>query len=167
MDYFCNMKKLLAYVHTRPQILFNAIFGLALFSMFGSLYFSNYGDPVANLANGNMFPFGGGLPPCLLCWWARIFMYPIVFISGVGLTTNDRTVSKYILPLSILGTLLTGYHYALQKFYVVDLFKCSSFVPCSEIQVDYFGFITIPLLGFIAFAAITILAILLRQSSKK
>ncbi len=161
------MKKVLAYFQNHPQILLNGIFGMALVSMLGSLYFSNYGDPVANIAQSTLFPFAGGLPPCLLCWWARIFMYPIVFMSGVALATNDRAVAKYILPLSILGTVLTGYHYALQKFYVMDLFKCSSFVPCSETQVNYLGFITIPLLGFVAFLLITIMALLLRFSSKK
>lgn len=158
------MKKVLAYFYKHPQILMNGIFGMALMAMLGSLYYSNYGDPVANIANGTLFPFGGGLPPCLLCWWARIFMYPLVIISGVALATSDRAVVKYILPFSILGTILTAYHYALQKWYVVDLFKCSSFVPCSEKQVEYFGFVTIPLLGFVAFAGITVMAILLRRS---
>lgn len=55
------------------------IFFQALIAMLGSLYYSNFGDPVANIQAGNFFPTEGGYEPCSMCRWARILMYPIVW----------------------------------------------------------------------------------------
>lgn len=125
----------------------------------GSLYFSNFGDPVNNIWLGELFNPANGLAPCKLCWWARILLYPITVISTVGLIRKDTSSIYYILPLSIPGIFLGMYHYAIQKLSFPVLINCSSSVPCTTIQVEYFGFITIPFLGFAAFAAITALAV--------
>lgn len=143
------------------------IFALALAGMLGSLYFSNFGDPVNNLWLGELFNPHNALPPCDLCWWARIFLYPIVPISAIALWRSDLRAVWYILPLAGAGTLLTLYHYLIQKTPLPALTNCSSAIPCSSIQVQYFGFITIPLLGFVAFASITALAISILRELKK
>jgi len=151
---------------TQPQLLALqpfltvAIFIQSLAAMVGSLYYSTFGDPVANLAAKNLFPVGNGFTPCELCWYARILMYPIVFISYMALATNDRRYSKYVLILAGLGIPLEMYHYAIQKLPIQTFFTCSSANPCNALQVNYFEFITIPLLCLTAFVVIFVLAMI-------
>jgi len=135
------------------QTALKIIFIQALVATLGSLYYSNFGDPVADIANGTLFE-GKGFEPCRLCWWARIFMYPIVVISGLGLIMKDKNALKYIITLAIPGLALEAYHYALQKFDITTSETCTLANPCTALSVDYFGFITIPFLCFVAFAVI-------------
>ena len=100
-----------------------------------------------------------GLTPCTLCWYQRILMYPLVILALVGLRKRDAYLPHYALPLSILGILISGYHYALQMFMPASsnpFINCiKGNVSCSVIDVSYFGFVTIPLLSFVAFVMIT------------
>lgn len=137
------------------------VFIQAFLATSGSLYYSTFGDPIANLMVGNLFPVNEGFTPCLLCWFSRILMYPLVFISYVALIRKDRYFSDYVLPFSILGMLLSTYHYILQKFPgVLTAFECSATHPCNAMEVDYFGFITIPFLALTAYTVITIASLL-------
>jgi disulfide bond formation protein DsbB len=103
--------------------------------------------------------------PCTLCWYQRILMYPLVIILGVGFYHNDSKVYRYTLPISIIGMLLSGYHYALQKLSFLQHFEtCTSGVPCSGEYINWAGFITIPLLALIAFTLITVFLVALRKS---
>lgn len=138
------------------------IFVQALLAMLGSLYFSNFGDPIANLLAGNFF-FPGGFYPCRLCWWARILMYPLVFVSLIGIITKDSKFVKYILPFSVVGIFLELYHYYLQKVPTATSESCSLENPCGAMEVNYAGFITIPFLCLIAFCVITVLCLLHRR----
>lgn len=135
------------------------IFIQSLVAMLGSLYFSTFGDPVANLAAGNLFLMNG-LTPCELCWFARILMYPIVFISYIGIAKQDRRFTDYVIPLVALGIPLELYHYAIQKLPIPTFFTCSSANPCNALQVNYFGFVTIPFLCLLAFLIIAGLIVL-------
>src|SRR4029078_10292244 len=40
-----------------------------------------------------------GFIPCYLCWYQRVFMFPLVFIFGAAIWTKDRKIVKYVLPL--------------------------------------------------------------------
>lgn len=144
-----------------------AIFALALSGLLGSLYYSNFGDPIANLANGPLFDASRGFEPCHLCWWARILLYPMVVISLVGIIKKDRQFTDYILPLSLIGIVLEIYHYSLQMFPSGTSAFCTLDNPCSNIEVAYGGFITIPLLAGIAFYMITVLCFINRRINKK
>ncbi len=136
------------------------IFLQALVATLGSLYYSTFGDPVKNLMMRNAFPSDNGLLPCELCWFARILMYPIVILSFVGMIKNDKKFTDYILPLSFIGILLDTFHYGLQKFNFVNPFGCTLSNPCNALQVQYFGFITIPFLALTAFIVITTLCLM-------
>ena len=136
------------------------IFLQALIAMLGSLYFSNFGDPVVNLFNRQFFTAGHGFSPCLLCWYARILTYPMVLISTVGLLKDDRRFSDYILPAAVIGIFLEIYHYSLQKFHIFTPFGCTLTNPCDALQVQYVGFITIPFLALLAFLFITFLCVM-------
>ncbi len=123
----------------------------AIISTIGSLYFSEVRHFV----------------PCTLCWYQRIFMYPLAIILGVAFYRNDRDMYRYILPLSIIGLMLSGYHILLQKVpYFRQFEMCKSGVPCSADYLNWLGFITIPMLAFIGFAIITICMVFLIKKNR-
>src|SRR3989344_809707 len=57
-----------------------------------------------------------GIPPCDLCWWQRIFLYPQVFLFGMALWKRDSYIAEYSIVLSLIGGGFALYHHALQMF---------------------------------------------------
>jgi len=114
---------------------------VALAATIGSLYFS----------------LGLGLTPCDLCWYQRILMYPLVVVLGVAAVEDRPGVWKTVLPLSLGGLALSGYHSYLQ---VAPGATCTVGGPCTSIQYSMLGgLLTIPRLAFIGFALVTVLAV--------
>lgn len=106
--------------------------------------------------------------PCVLCWYQRICLFPMIFILAAGLfPTFDKSVIKYALPLSIAGGLTAFYHTLLYAGIIPENIQpCSQGVSCTEKYIELFGFVSIPMLSFLAFSAIvTILLILKRRTS--
>ncbi len=98
------------------------------------------------------------LPPCSLCWYQRIFMFPMALILPFGLFPFDRNVVRSALPLAGIGALVAAFHVLLVAGVIPQrLEPCKQGVPCSETVIEWFGFVTIPLLSFVAFAAIAAL----------
>jgi disulfide bond formation protein DsbB len=114
-------------------------FGAALTAMLGSLYYSEI----------------VGFVPCTLCWYQRILMYPLTLITLVGILKHDEALPDYVLPLSILGIGFSTYHYLIQLGVVGHSAVCSIGIPCDLRYVNYFGFVTIPLMALTAFVIIT------------
>lgn len=107
-----------------------------------------------------------GYEPCKLCWFQRIFMYPQVVILAIAFFRKTTTAVVYSLALSVMGGLIAFYHYLLQRG-VVDSAPCSAVgygANCSEVFVMSYGYITIPLMAFSAFALIS--AVLFAYSVK-
>jgi disulfide bond formation protein DsbB len=124
----------------------------AIIATLGSLYFSEVMHFI----------------PCTLCWYQRIFMYPMAIILGVAVYRNDKGIYIYALPLSIIGLLIAGYHTLLQRIPYLQQFEmCSTGVPCSKDYINWLGFITIPLLALIAFTIITVCLIIFARSKKQ
>lgn len=109
-----------------------------------------------------------GFIPCDLCWFQRIFMYPLVVILGIGTFQSDISVKKFVLPLSIVGGLISIFHYLEQKVPGFGGIRpCVSGVPCSAEYINWFGFVTIPFLALTAFTLITISMIYLFLKKSK
>ena len=101
------------------------------------------------------------LPTCVLCWYQRIFMFPLVLILPIGLFPLDRQVVRYALPLAVLGWPFAVFHVLLIAGVIPeDIRPCTQGVPCSETVIEWFGFVTIPLLAVVAFSAIIALLVL-------
>ncbi|MFC5849712.1 disulfide oxidoreductase [Deinococcus petrolearius] len=116
----------------------------------GSLYFSEVMD----------------LPPCTLCWYQRLMMYPLVFVLAVSLMTADPRLRLYALPLSITGLVVSVYHNLLYFGVIPEaLTQCASGVSCTARQIEWLGFITIPLLSLSAFTVITLSLIFSRKKA--
>ncbi|MEH7545709.1 MULTISPECIES: disulfide oxidoreductase [Bacillaceae] len=123
----------------------------AIIATLGSLYFSEVMHFI----------------PCMLCWYQRIFMYPLAIILGIAFYRNDQGIYRYVLPLSIIGMLISGYHTLLQRLPYLQQFEmCTTGVPCSKDYINWLGFITIPLLAFIAFTIITVSLLILARRQR-
>lgn len=95
------------------------------------------------------------LPPCLLCWYQRIFMFPLALLLPLGLASYDRKIIRYALPLAVIGWGIAVFHQLLVDGWVPrDFEPCARGVPCSKTVIELFGFLTIPWLSIAAFSAI-------------
>ena len=137
--YYRYMSKLLGYAGY-------AAFGVALAAMLGSLLMSEILH----------------WPPCRLCWYQRIFMYPLVFVIGIAIMRKD-TLSWPIttLVLSGIGWIIALYHSLLQwKILPESMAACTSGVSCTTAEISWLGFITIPFMSLLAFTAIIALTVI-------
>ncbi len=134
-----------------PAILRYASWVIALIATTGSLFFSEMMK----------------LPPCVLCWYQRIAMYPLVLIIGAGILFKDARLRFYALPLSFVGLAVSVYHNLLYYKIIPDIIKpCTSGVSCTSKQIEWLGFITIPLMALSAFFIINVLLLLDKQAIK-
>jgi disulfide bond formation protein DsbB len=109
-----------------------------------------------------------GFAPCVLCWWQRIFMFPLVLVLAIGLFPFDPKVLRYALPLATMGLLVAGFHVLLTMGIVPEtLAPCRDGIPCKTLQIEWFGFVTIPLLSFFAFLVLTLLLVTAHLKSSK
>ncbi len=139
------MSKLLGYAGY-------AAFGVALIAMLGSLVLSE------------IFSF----PPCDLCWYQRVFMYPLAFVIGIGIMRRDVDWTITTLVLAGIGWLIALYHLLLQWGVIPStLAPCTGGVSCSEQELALLGFITIPLMSLAAFTTILVLTVLYRKGITK
>ena len=143
------------------------IFALSLVAMVWSLYMWRYGDPLLNLISGDLFNPTNALAICVLCRYARILIYPLVFISGIALIRNDHNIRIYMVPSVILGIILSGYQYALMIFPSLTSGFCDPNNPCTIPYLNYFWFITIPLLALLTFIGIGAMILWAVQDNKK
>lgn len=102
-------------------------------------------------------------PPCALCWYQRICMYPLVVILLPAVISFDRSVFKYVLPLTGIGLFIAIYHNFVYYGVISEsLSPCSMGVSCKAKFINWLGFIDIPQLSLIAFALIFVLLFLLK-----
>lgn len=108
------------------------------------------------------------LPPCSLCWYQRVFMFPLALVLFMGLFPFDPKVVRYALPLSAAGALVALFQVLLQAGVIPEnAARCSQGVSCAEVDLLVFGFATIPMLSLLAFGAVTALLITILRSSSR
>lgn len=114
---------------------------IALLSIAGSLFFSEVMQ----------------LPPCVLCWYQRIAIYPLVLVIGTGIVLRDKRMKAYALPLALAGLAVSVYHNLLYYGFIPEsITPCTEGVPCNAVQIEWLGFITIPLMGLAAFIGVVL-----------
>lgn len=109
-----------------------------------------------------------GFTPCRLCWFQRIFMYPMPVLFLVAIYKKTKDVFLYSLPLSLIGLLIAGYHYYLQ-LHPNPYAPCGDIgfsVSCSQNFFTDFGYITIPWMSFSAFFIIFSVSLLMIKNKK-
>ena len=96
-------------------------------------------------------------------------MYPLVFILGAALWSEDRNYLKYVTPLAGIGLAISSYHVLLYYGWIEDsIIPCSQGVSCTTKQIELLGFLTIPLMSWISFILINALGLMeLRFKERK
>ncbi|MFC7421859.1 disulfide bond formation protein B [Iodobacter arcticus] len=98
-----------------------------------------------------------GMPPCTLCWYQRIFMFPLAIFLPLALFPLDTKVARYALPLALIGLGFAVFHWFLQLGFISpSASPCAQGSSCSEVEAEWFGFLTMPLMSVCAFALISI-----------
>lgn len=111
---------------------------VAATSMVGSLFFSEV----------------LGYPPCTLCWYQRIAMYPLAPILGIAAVRRDLSIRPYVAVLAVSGAVISVYHYMIQWVPDLDATACAVDNPCTAVFVREFGIVSIPFMALSGFLAI-------------
>lgn len=128
------------------------LFIVAAIASFGSLFFSQ-------IAKFN---------PCELCWFQRIFMYPLVFLFGLACYFKDKNIYKYAAPLVIVGWVIALYHnYIYYQGVQNTVCSINNASSCIIPYFTKFGYIGIPIMSLSAFSLLGIMLILLKLNQKK
>ena len=97
------------------------------------------------------------LPPCVLCWYQRTAMYPLVIIIGIGIAMRDSRMRNYALPVCLIGLAVSIYHNLLYYRIIPEsLAPCVQGISCTSRQIEWLGFITIPLMALAAFIGMSL-----------
>lgn len=114
------------------------------------------------------FSEAAGFPPCELCWYQRIAMYPLVVVLGIRALRphGSRDLRTAGLALVGLGLAVNLWHVAIEAFPGLDSGSCAADVPCTVRWVEGMGTFTIPRLATVAFALVG-LAILLDRTDRR
>lgn len=112
-------------------------------------------------------------PVCELCWWQRIFLYPVTVIALVGFwkRTTETHITTAILAGLGLFYALYHYYYHFQGFVLGNKLSlpCSygGLMPaCTDSPVLVFGFVTIPFMGIMIFGSLLMIAWLAAKKLK-
>ncbi len=106
--------------------------------------------------------------PCTLCWYQRIFMYPLVIVFFTAMISYDKSVLKYAIAITVVGLFFAIYHNLLHFNIIPEsAVPCKQGTPCSTKYINFLDFITIPMLSLIAFSLIAILLFILQRRISK
>lgn len=132
---------------TRNNLLLAFAWLVALVATLGSLYYSEI----------RLFL------PCELCWYQRIFMYPLAVILGIAAWRSDFNIRLYALPLAGIGWLISLRHNLEQRFPDHFPAACKGPISCTT---EYIPSFPIPLQALIAFTLIIVALLLIRTARR-
>lgn len=113
------------------------------------------------------YQFYYATPVCELCWWQRIFMFPIDVIVLTAIAFREKATHISIGILATIGALFAGYHYyyhfqifVLERTLSLPCDGYGTLPACTSSPIVVFGFVTIPLMALVIFLTIIWLAVL-------
>ena len=112
--------------------------GIALLATLGSLWFSEE----------------AGFPPCELCWYQRIAMYPLVVVLGIAGFRDGASARLAGLVLALAGLAVSIWHNIIETFPDIESGSCDPAAPCTVRWVEGLGFWTIPRMAAACFVLI-------------
>lgn len=102
-----------------------------------------------------------GQQPCILCWYQRIFMFPLAIVLGLAAFRDDLSVRVYALPLALIGGAVALYHALLYAGVLAEAIQpCGKGPSCTDSAMTLFGIVPLPFLSLAAFLCVALLLIL-------
>ena len=115
---------------------------VATVATLGSLFFSEVMD----------------VPVCVLCWYQRIAMYPLVLILAFGLFPYDPKIARIGIALASVGWLVALFQVLLVAGIIPENIQpCVQSVPCTETHISLLGYLSVPVLSLLTFSLIGVL----------
>lgn len=105
-------------------------------------------------------------PPCRLCIYQRIAMYPLVVVLGLSAATRSTRLRPLALVMAGLGACVSGYHMLVERYPNLETSSCDPANPCSIIWVERFGYLTIPTMALSGFLLIIVLVAIARPAAR-
>lgn len=93
-------------------------------------------------------------PPCVLCWYQRIAMYPQPLLLYIAIVRNERVLAPYLIVMNAVGAVISTYHYSLHLFPNALPAGCDPVVAgvsCVKGYQFYYGFMTFPSMALTVF----------------
>lgn len=122
--------------------------GFALLATLGSLYYSQILH----------------LPPCVLCWYQRVCMYPLVLFLGFAAYKKNNEFVLPALILTLIGWLIAIYHNLLY-FHILpeSVAPCVAGISCTTKFSGFLAVLPIPLQALLGFTLILLILIIYRK----
>lgn len=105
--------------------------------------------------------------PCVLCWYQRICMYPLVVILAVAAIRRDRGIWRYALPLALIGAAISTFHYLHERFPDTVSTSCDLTASCSTLWIWELHFLSIPGMAWVGFVLISTLLLIARAAERR
>lgn len=142
--------KMYAFVH---KYILQLLFWGIMAAVVGSLVYSNI----------------VGFPPCDLCWYQRLFLYPQAIIVLMAMFRKNKTIIDYLVPLSILGGVVALYQSIIQwGFSFGSILNCTAIGgECAKVYVREYSYITIPFMSLSVFVYIIALKLVYYHHNRK
>ncbi len=100
-----------------------------------------------------------GYPPCELCWYQRIAIYPFAVILAIAAWRRDAGIRIYAIPVLAIGAVIAAYNHWIQAYPPESGSAfCTADNPCTARYVWEFGFVSLP---FMALSACVFMIVLL------
>lgn len=105
---------------------------------------------------------------CTLCWYQRIFMFPMAIVLTIACFSEDRRGAVYAWVLAAGGLAVAGYHTLLVAGWIPKSWlPCQSGISCADQKLEILSGVQIPWLSLAAFGLILILlTYFLRKTSR-
>jgi disulfide bond formation protein DsbB len=98
---------------------------------------------VAAVATGGSLFFSeiAHFPPCELCWYQRICMYPLSITTLFAAVHNDHRFARYLLPFPVFGAGVSIYHLLVENGVVIQAQACLVSAPggCATKWINELG----------------------------
>ena len=110
---------------------------------------------VAAIATGGSLFFSqiANFPPCELCWFQRVCMYPLSILTLLMALAGDNRAARYLIPLPVVGAGVSIYHLLIENGVIKEPNQCLQSAPggCAVKWINEFGYMTIPTLALTGF----------------
>lgn len=90
--------------------------------------------------------------PCVLCWYQRMNLFPLVVVLGVGVYRGDLKIASYGMYFAFFGFIVALYQ-VLEPYvpFLQTAGVCGEVGACLDPVFVLFGFLTFPMISGIGF----------------